>query len=124
MAKLRDTVAKTMVVDVDDTILTTTDRDYANSRPIAPVVNKLREAKSLGWHIILFTARGMGRSNGNIDLVKNEVFNEVSSFCEKWNVPYDEIMVGKPWAAMYVDDKAVTPKQFANIDLDNWNPQL
>ncbi len=113
-----------MVIDVDDTILTTVNRDYANSRPIAGVVDKLREARSKGWHIILYTARGMGRSNGHIELVEDEVVHEIASFCAEWNVPYDELMVGKPWAAMYVDDKAVTPKQFANIDLDNWKPQL
>jgi len=117
-------VSKTMVVDVDDTILTTKNRDYENSQPINPVVNKLREARSQGWHIILFTARGMGRSNGNIELVKDDVINEIQSFCSKWSVPYDELMVGKPWAAMYVDDKAVTPKQFVDIDLDTWSPQL
>jgi len=117
-------VSKTMVVDVDDTILTTKNRDYENSLPVAPVVDKLREAKAQGWHIILFTARGMGRSNGNISLVKDEVIDEIASFCDKWNVPYDELMVGKPWAAMYVDDKAVTPEQFANMDLDAWRPHL
>ena len=117
-------VAKTMVVDVDDTILTTENRDYQNSMPVFGVVGKLREARAKGWHIILFTARGMGRSKGNIELVREEVIAEVTSFCAKWDVPYDEIMVGKPWAAMYVDDKALRPNEFEQIDLDNWKPQL
>lgn len=116
--------SKTMVVDVDDTILTTENRDYANSMPVFGVVGKLREARAKGWHIILFTARGMGRSNGNIELVRDEVIQEVTYFCGKWDVPYDEIMVGKPWAAMYVDDKALRPGEFAEVDLDTWNPQL
>ena len=116
--------AKTMVVDVDDTILTTENRDYANSAPVFGVVGKLREARAKGWHIILFTARGMGRSNGNIELVREQVIAEVTSFCDKWDVPYDEVMVGKPWAAMYVDDKALRPNEFEQVDLDNWKPQL
>jgi len=121
---LKQQAAKTMVVDVDDTILTTQNRDYANSKPIAPVIEKMLEAKLMGWKIVLHTARGMGRSNGQIDLVKDEVIEEVASFCAKWNVPYDEIIVGKPWAAMYVDDKAITPKDFANLNLNTWNPKL
>ena len=117
-------VSKTMVVDVDDTILTTENRDYANSKPIAGVVSKLREARLNGWTILLHTARGMGRSNGQIELVQEEVINEIASFCSKWGVPYDEIIVGKPWAAMYVDDKALRPDEFANLDLNNWSPRL
>ena len=109
---------------MDDTILTTEDRDYPNSVPIWPVIHKLREAKLNGWTILLHTARGMGRSNGQIELVQEEVINEIASFCSKWAVPYDEIIVGKPWAAMYVDDKALRPDEFANLDLNNWSPRL
>lgn len=121
---MREKAKKTMVVDVDDTILITEDRDYSNSRPIEPVIKKLKEARVKGWTIILHTARGMGRSNGNIDLVREDVINEITSFCHTWDVPYDEIILGKPWAAMYVDDKALTPTEFSSVDLDNWKPKL
>ena len=113
-----------MVVDVDDTICVTTNRDYANSLPVRPVIDKLREAREKGWRIILHTARGQGRSGGNIELVRDEVMAELASFCEKYDVPYDEIIIGKPWAAMYVDDKALRPEEFSMIDLDKWSPQL
>ena len=121
---MRDQVEMTIVIDVDDTILTTENRDYPNSKPIVQVIEKLREARSKDWRIILHTARGMGRSNGNIELVREAVIDEITSFCCKWNIPYDEIIIGKPWAAMYVDDKAVTPMEFATMDLDNWKPRL
>lgn len=121
---MKHQAAKTMVIDVDDTILVTENRDYDNSVPVTPVVDKLREAKSLGWHIILFTARGMGRSNGNIGSVREEVYQEIESFCSRYNVPYDEIMLGKPWAAMYVDDKGLRPDEFAKINLQEWAPKL
>lgn len=110
---------KTIVCDVDDTILFTTNRDYDNSVPNEPVCNKLREANEKGWKIILYTARGMGRSGGNIDLVANEVFGEIERFCWKFNIPFNEIQVGKPWARLYVDDKAIRPEEFSKIDLDN-----
>ena len=121
---MKSKVAKTMVIDVDDTILVTKNRDYDNSVPVLPVIEKLREARSLGWHIILFTARGMGRSNGNIESVREEVTREIESFCSRFDGPYDEIMLGKPWAAMYVDDKGLRPDEFAKIDLQEWAPKL
>jgi capsule biosynthesis phosphatase len=104
---------KTIVFDVDDTILTTKNRDYENSQPKMEVIAGMRELKQKGWTIILNTARGMGRSNGNIESVRQEVIEEIEKFCTKYDVPYDTIMIGKPWAAYYVDDKAMTPGQFA-----------
>lgn len=121
---MRDIARKTIVLDVDDTILTTKFRQYAQSKPIPPVIAKAREAHEKGWRIVLHTARGMGRSNGQIELVADEVIEEISSFCAKWNVPYDEIIVGKPWAALYVDDKAIRPDEFVALDLEDWSPRL
>lgn len=121
---MKEEAARTMVIDVDDTICVTFDRDYANSRPISYVISKLREAREKGWRIVLHTARGQGRSNGDIESVRDEVIAELTSFCERHDVPYDEIIIGKPWAAMYVDDKALRPNEFATIDLDEWAPKL
>ncbi len=104
---------KTAVVDVDGTILTTVGRDYENSRPIVEVVAGLRALKEAGWYIILHTARGMGRSGNNIELVREQVTNEIVSFCEKYDVPFDDLIVGKPFAAVYIDDKAMRPEEFA-----------
>jgi capsule biosynthesis phosphatase len=104
---------KTIVMDVDDTILTTVNRDYANSQPKMEVVKGMRALKEAGWFIYLYTARGMGRSNGDIASVADDVFNEVEAFCKKFDVPYDAIQVGKPWGCLYVDDLAMRPEEFA-----------
>jgi capsule biosynthesis phosphatase len=104
---------KTIVFDVDDTILTTLNRDYSNSKPKVEVIEGIRALKGSGWYIILQTARGMGRSNGDIESVREQVAQEITSFCEKFDVPYDELLLGKPWAAYYVDDKALRPEEFA-----------
>ena len=104
---------KTIVVDVDDTILTTINRDYENSQPMMEVIVGLRELKKAGWRIVLHTARGQGRSGGNIDLVREDVTREIETFCAKFDVPYDELILGKVWAAYYIDDRSATPAQFA-----------
>jgi len=31
---------------------------------------------------------------------------------EKYNVPCDDIILGKPWASYYIDDKAIRPDEF------------
>lgn len=110
---------KTIVCDVDHTILFTKDRDYDNSVPNEPVCAKLREAHEKGWTIILHTARGMGRSGGNILSVKDEVQKEIVDFCTKHMVPFDHLILGKPWARYYVDDKGIRPDEFADLELDD-----
>jgi capsule biosynthesis phosphatase len=103
--------------DVDDTLCVTKNRDYANSEPIEPMVARLREAKANGWRVVLYTARGQGRSNGQWETVAEEVKLEIAAFCQRHNVPYDEIIVGKPWAKWYVDDKALRPDEFLKVEL-------
>lgn len=104
-------------VDVDDTICQTTNRDYANSVPIEPMVARLREARALGYHIVLHTARGQGRSNGSWQNVADEVRSEVTAFCERYAIPFDALVLGKPWARWYVDDKAIRPDEFLTVEL-------
>ena len=101
-----------IVTDVDDTILFTENRDYENSRPNEPVVEGLRRLKEKGWKIILMSARGMGRSNGDIETVSEEVTAEIQRFVDKYDVPCDDIILGKPWASYYIDDKAIRPDEF------------
>jgi capsule biosynthesis phosphatase len=103
----------TIVFDVDDTILKTQDRDYENSQPKMEVIEGIRALKKAGWRIVLHTARGQGRSGGNIETVRDQVTKEIEDFCEKFQVPYDELILGKVWAHLYVDDKAMRPEEFS-----------
>ena len=104
-------------VDVDDTLCVTVNRDYANSEPIQPMIEKVRHAKAAGWQVVLYTARGQGRSEGQWQTVAEEVKREIAAFCERHNVPYDDIVLGKPWARWYVDDKAIRPDEFLELEL-------
>ena len=110
-------ISKVLCVDVDDTICHTVNRDYANTVPIEPMVARLREAHALGYHIVLHTARGQGRSNGAWQTVEDEVRGEVAGFCERFAIPFDAIVLGKPWARWYIDDKAIRPDEFLTVEL-------
>ena len=108
---------KVLCVDVDDTICSTVNRDYPNSKPIEPVIEKLREAKAKGYRIVLHTARGQGRSEGMWETVSDEVLAEIVAFCKRFAIPYDSIVLGKPWARWYIDDKALRPDEFLAVEL-------
>ena len=107
-----------IIIDLDDTICSTKNGDYENSIPKEKVVKKIKEYKNLGFEIIIYTSRNMRTYKGNVDLIKANTLPIIIKWLKKFNVPYDQIIVGKPWPSFggfYVDDKAIRPDEFINL---------
>ena len=107
-----------IIIDLDDTICSTKNGDYENSIPKEKVIKKIKEYKNLGFEIIIYTSRNMRTYKSNVDLIKANTLPIIIRWLEKFDVPYDEIIVGKPWPSFggfYVDDKAIRPDEFVNL---------
>ena len=107
-----------IIIDLDDTICSTKNGDYENSIPKEKVIKKIKEYKNLGFEIIIYTSRNMRTFKGNVDLIKANTLPIIIRWLEKFDVPYDQIIVGKPWPSFggfYVDDKAIRPDEFVNL---------
>ena len=107
-----------IIIDLDDTICSTENGDYENSIPKENVIKKIKEYKNLGFEIIIYTSRNMRTYKGNVDLIKANTLPIIIKWLEKFDVPYDQIIVGKPWPSFggfYVDDKAIRPDEFVNL---------
>ena len=107
-----------IIIDLDDTICSTKNGDYENSIPKEKVIKKIKEYKNLGFEIIIYTSRNMRTYKGNVDLIKANTLPIIIKWLKKFNVPYDQIIVGKPWPSFggfYVDDKAIRPDEFINL---------
>lgn len=106
---------KTLVVDIDGTLCRENKyRDYSKCEPIEKIVNKLRLENDKGTYIILFTARNMRTFKGSIGLINKFTAPIVLEWLKKNNIPYDEIIFGKPWGVggvNYVDDKNLYPEE-------------
>jgi len=112
---------KKLIMDLDDTISITTSGDYANSKPIKSVIEKLREYQNLGFQIVIYTARNMRTYKNNVGKINIHTLPNIITWLNNHNVPYDEIIVGKPWCGFegfYVDDKAIRPSEFASMNYD------
>lgn len=103
---------KTIVCDVDDTISSHKDRDYVNAIPIKHIIEKLNVLYDEGWKIIYFTARGQLSCNGDLARIEAERGPILKKWLEQHGVKYDQLLFGKPLAAWYIDDKALTPQEF------------
>ncbi|MCH4123097.1 MAG: capsular biosynthesis protein [Levilactobacillus sp.] len=106
-----------LVVDIDGTLcdLKTAEQTYLDVAPKASVIARLREYQAAGYHIILFTSRQMRTYTGNLGKINKFTAPITAEWLAKYQVPYDEIIFGKPWAGRggyYVDDRAIRPSEF------------
>ncbi|MDR0579037.1 MAG: capsular biosynthesis protein [Campylobacteraceae bacterium] len=112
---------KRIVIDLDETICFTINGNYAESIPNTAIIEKICEYKKLGFEIVINTSRNMRTYNGNIGKININTLPIIIEWLKKYNVPYDEIYVGKPWCGFegfYVDDKAIRPDEFLKKNYD------
>ena len=58
------------------------------------------------------TARGMGRFNNITDLAVKEFYELTEIQLSLWGCKYHQLFLGKPSGDFYIDDKAITDKEF------------
>lgn len=106
------------VFDLDETLVTLPQvpGDYSSVLPITKTINFVNHLYDTGHYIIIHTARHMKTCNGNLDLVKEKVGQVTRETLSKYNIQYHELIFGKPYADIYVDDKSTNPHHWQ----DRW----
>jgi capsule biosynthesis phosphatase len=118
---------KRLIMDLDGTITSGESGSYSEAVPQADVVTKMREYKAMGFDIVISTARNMRTYEGNVGKINVHTLPVIIDWLKKHDIPYDEIIVGKPWCGyegFYVDDKSVRPSEFTSMSLDEINALL
>ncbi|MGM1050637.1 MAG: capsular biosynthesis protein [Bacillota bacterium] len=102
-----------VVVDLDGTICTLkkNGESYNDVIPLPGAIETLNWLHREGHKIIIYTARNMRTCDGNVGRVIKNVGKITIDWLEKYNIPYDEIVFGKPDGDIYIDDKGF---QFMN----------
>ena len=100
---------KRICFDLDNTLVTypTVKGDYTSVKPIEKNINFLKYLKRFGNTIIIYTARRMKTHNGNIGKINADIGKITFETLDKFNIVYDEIYFGKPYADFYIDDLAL-----------------
>lgn len=111
------------IFDIDGTIcpIKKAGESYEDLIPYENVVARLKYYHNNGAKIILFTSRNMNSYNGNIGIINKKTAKVLLSWLEKWDIPYDELIYGKPWPGykgFYVDDRTVRPDEFLTKTVD------
>ena len=90
--------------DIDGTLCTKIDGDYSRAEPFPDRIAVVNALHAAGHVIKLFTARG---STTGID------WREVTERqLVVWEVRYHELIMGKPEADIFIDDKAFNSEQW------------
>lgn len=97
--------------DLDNTLVTYPEiaGDYSTVRPIDRVISFLNFLRSQGHTIIIQTARRMKTHSGNVGKVQADISKVTFDTLDRFNISYDEIYFGKPYADFYIDDLSVKP---------------
>ena len=105
-------------IDIDGTICTpTVGRDYHKAQPWKDRIKVINKLYDEGHYIIYFTARAMGRFADQPHSVasvkaKEVLFELTRQQLEEWGVKYNELIMGKPHADYFIDDKGVKDEDF------------
>jgi capsule biosynthesis phosphatase len=95
--------------DIDNTLVSEPKipADYSSVEPISRNIEFLRYLKSQGHTIILQTARRMKTHSGNVGRLVADIGRVTFETLDRFEIPFDEIYFGKPYADFYIDDKGI-----------------
>lgn len=106
-----------IICDIDDTISFTTSRDWKNAKPNDTLIKKLNDLYDAGWEIVYCTARGT-LSCENREKAKEKYETGILDWFRANNVKYTRLSFMKELGMYYIDDKAVTPENFIDLDIE------
>lgn len=117
--KAQTCMTKKIIMDLDETISVKIDgKGYEAAVPRHDVIARMRQYREMGFEICIFTARNMRTFAGNIGKINVHTLPAIIEWLEKNDVPFDEIIAGKPWCGhdgFYVDDRAIRPSEFVKL---------
>ena len=98
-----------IVFDLDGVIceLKKPSESYADVIPKNDVIEKMMDLKKDGHYLIIHTGRHMRTCDGDVSEVIEKIGKITEDWLKKWKVPYDELIFGKPYADMYIDDLGI-----------------
>jgi capsule biosynthesis phosphatase len=112
---------KNLIIDLDGTLTIDSDASYDQKPVNKEVVEQLKNYKNMGFKITIQTSRNMRTYEGNIGKINIHTLPVIIEWLNKHDIPYDEIIVGKPWCGFdgfYVDDKSIRPSEFTSMSYE------
>ena len=108
---------KILCFDLDNVICSTKGNRYHESKPKKKIINLINNLYKKGYIIKIFTARHMGKFNGNAKKAKKFGYKKTFNQLKYWKLNFHELILGKPSYDLLIDDKALGFQK-------NWSTQF
>lgn len=95
--------------DIDGTICTTSGTQYAAAVPILGRIAQINKLILEGHEVIYFTARGSSTGIDYTKLTQRQL--------QSWGAIYTKLIMGKPGADFFIDDRAISDSDYFNDEL-------
>lgn len=95
---------KIFVFDLDRTLIYDINK---NTHVIEKNIIFCNGLYELGHKIIIYTARGMVTYNNDVKKIQKKYSGKIKKILKDKGVKYHELIFGKPYADIYIDDKAI-----------------
>jgi uncharacterized HAD superfamily protein len=100
-------------VDIDGTICSPiTGRNYEEAKPWQDKIDVINKLYDDGHTIIYFTARGMGRFDGDGQKAHEAFYDLTYNQLKSWGCKFDKLHMGKFHAHYFIDDKGINSEDF------------
>lgn len=111
---------KTICFDLDGTLCTQVQEEYAQAIPDPEAIAVVNALYERGHRIIIHTARFMGRCHNNPIEVYKWGYQFTIDQLEEWGVKFHELHMGKPKYDLVIDDRSIFfdpswPRSFAEL---------
>ena len=90
--------------DIDGTLCSNTDGDYEKAQPFEGRISIVNQLKAEGHTVKLYTARGTTTGTDWSDVTLKQLAS--------WGLNYDQLILGKPYYDLFIDDKSVNSEVF------------
>lgn len=100
------------VFDIDGTICNNTNGKYDIAIPYYERIKKINKLFDEGNEVIFFTARGMKTFDNDLKKVYQKYYNFTSEQLKNWGIKYHKLILGKPSADFYIDDKGIKDEDY------------
>lgn len=118
---------KIIAFDLDD-VICTRELDskkegpdkYLQCKPDTKIVDIVNRLYHSNYKICIYTSRGMNYFNGNKNNIYNNIFKITKNQLNQWGLKYHQIIMGKIYYDIFIDDKAVNSKDISLDKIENF----
>ena len=104
----------TFCFDIDNTFCKTKGNQYEQSKPVHNAIKTINRLYENGHTIKIFTARYMGKFNGDIEKVYSFGYDSTLNQLRNWNLKFNKLVMGKVEYDIFIDDKNLDYKVEVN----------